>query len=103
MCDSMLDGKVAFIAGGSPGINLAIAEGVGGAGAKIAPLSRSSAKIESAAQGLRDKGYEAAGFCADIRDFDAIDRALVSTGEHYGEIDVVPSGAAGSFVAPALQ
>ncbi len=37
-----------------------------------------------------------------MRDFAAVDRALAATRDRYGEIDIVLSGAAGNFLAPAL-
>ncbi len=98
----VLKGRVAFLAGASSGINLEIARGFAEAGARVALLSRSPEKIEAAAQALRDEGHEAVGYTADVRDFEAVDRAFRATRQQYGEIDVVLSGAAGNFVAPAL-
>ncbi len=100
--DGVLAGKTAFIAGGSSGINLGVAHGFAEAGARVALISRSAEKIEVAAQGLRDAGHDAVGFAADVRDYAAVERALSMTHERYGEIDIVLSGAAGNFVAPAL-
>ncbi|MBV9842724.1 MAG: SDR family oxidoreductase [Sphingomonadaceae bacterium] len=101
--ESSLSGKVAFVAGGSSGINLGVALGFAEAGAKVALISRSADKIEAAAQGLRDAGHEAFGLAADVRDFAAIDVALGETVKRYGPVDIVLSGAAGNFVAPASQ
>jgi len=98
-----LDGKVAFVAGGSSGINLGVALGFAEAGAKVALISRSSEKIEAAAKGLRDAGHDAIGMAADVRDFAAVDQALAAAREKWGDIDIVLSGAAGNFVAPASE
>lgn len=98
---SVLAGKVAFIAGGSSGINLGVAEGFAGAGAKVALISRSPEKIEAAAQGLRDKGHDAIGMAADVRDYAAVEAAIAATATRWGPIDIVLSGAAGNFIAPA--
>jgi NAD(P)-dependent dehydrogenase (short-subunit alcohol dehydrogenase family) len=100
--DGILAGRVAFVAGASTGINLGVALGFAEAGAKVALISRSTEKIESAAQGLRSAGYDAVGFAADVRDFASVDKALAATRDRYGEIDIVLSGAAGNFIAPAL-
>jgi NAD(P)-dependent dehydrogenase (short-subunit alcohol dehydrogenase family) len=97
----VLAGKVAFIAGGSSGINLGVAEGFAAAGAKVALISRSPEKIEAAAQGLRDHGYDAIGMAADVRDYAAVEAALAATSERWDPIDIVLSGAAGNFIAPA--
>lgn len=97
----VLAGKVAFVAGGSSGINLGVAHCFAQAGAKVALISRSPEKIEAAAQELRDQGNDAIGMAADVRDFGAIDAALQKTVETFGPIDIVLSGAAGNFISPA--
>ncbi len=99
--NAVLAGKVAFIAGGSSGINLGVAEGFAAAGAKLALISRSPEKIEAAARALRDKGYDAVGTAADVRDYAAVEAALAATATRWGPIDIVLSGAAGNFIAPA--
>ena len=103
MTQPILEGKVAFIAGGSSGINLGVAHGFAAAGARLGLISRSPERIEAAAAELRDAGYEAIGIAADVRDFDAVDAALQKTRDTFGEIDIVLSGAAGNFVAPARE
>ena len=102
MRDATLAGKVAFVAGGSSGINLGVAKGFAEAGAKLALISRSPEKIEAAAASLRAEGRDAIGLAADVRDFAAVDQALAATRDRFGEIDIVLSGAAGNFVSPAL-
>ena len=101
--NNLLNGRVAFVAGGSSGINLGVALGFAQAGAKVALISRSPDRIEAAARELRHSGYDALGMAADVRDFTAVDKALAATREAWGEIDIVLSGAAGNFVAPAAE
>jgi NAD(P)-dependent dehydrogenase (short-subunit alcohol dehydrogenase family) len=98
----LLAGKVAFVAGASSGINLRIAERFAAAGAKVAILSRSEEKISAAAAVIQSQGGDALGLAADVRDYDAVAAALQQAREHFGELDIVLSGAAGNFVAPAL-
>lgn len=100
--DGSLAGKVAFIAGGTSGINLGIAQHFGQAGAKVAVISRSAEKVAAAVDAIRSSGATATGMAADVRDFGAIEAALEATAEAYGAIDIVVSGAAGNFIAPAL-
>jgi NAD(P)-dependent dehydrogenase (short-subunit alcohol dehydrogenase family) len=100
--DQVLAGKVAFIAGASSGINLGIAQHFARAGAKVAIISRSADKIAAAAKTMTDEGHTAMGIAADVRDYAAVDAALKSVHDAYGKIDIVVSGAAGNFVAPAL-
>lgn len=96
-----LQGKVVFIAGASSGINLGIAQHFAEHGAKLVLVSRSEEKIEAAANSIVAAGHEAVGIAADVRDFTAIEAALKQTHERFGDIDIVISGAAGNFVAPA--
>lgn len=100
--DKVLEGKVAFVAGASSGINLGIAQHFAAHGAKVAVISRSHEKITAAAKTMTDKGHDAIGLAADVRDFESVDKALAETQKQFGNIDIVISGAAGNFVAPAL-
>lgn len=94
-------GKSVFVAGGSSGINLGIAQGFAAAGARVAICSRSQERVDAACAALDSHGGETAGFAADVRDFDRIAEVLATVRERFGEIDVLVSGAAGNFVAPA--
>lgn len=96
-----LDGKVAFVAGGSSGINLGVAHGFAEAGAKVALISRSLERIEAAAKELTDRGYDAVGLAADVRDYAAVENAIAQTKHRFGPLDIVLSGAAGNFLAQA--
>ena len=62
-------GRHVFVAGASGGINFAIAQGFGAAGARVTILSRSEEKIAAAAQELRDAGVSAMGIACDVRDY----------------------------------
>ncbi|HEX4179571.1 MAG TPA: SDR family oxidoreductase [Caulobacteraceae bacterium] len=97
-----LAGKVAFVAGGSSGINLGVAQHFARAGARVALISRGADKIAAAAQTIIDEGHEAIGIAADVRDYAAVEAALRQSVERLGKIDIVLSGAAGNFLAPAL-
>ena len=97
----LLTGKVAFVAGASSGINLAIAETLGRHGARLALISRNADKIAAAAGGLAAMNIECIGQAADVRDFAAVDAAMQAAVARFGAIDIVISGAAGNFVAAA--
>jgi NAD(P)-dependent dehydrogenase (short-subunit alcohol dehydrogenase family) len=95
-------GKSVFVAGGSSGINLGIADAFAAAGASVAIISRSTERVEKAVEQLRRHGGKVMGQSADVRDFAAISGALAAAHEAFGAIDVLVSGAAGNFPAAAL-
>lgn len=95
-------GQTVFVAGGSSGINLGIAQAFARQGARVAIASRSRERVDAAVAGLRAQGAQALGFSADVRDPEAIGAALAAAHADFGAIDVLVSGAAGNFVAPAL-
>ncbi len=96
-------GKTVFVAGGTSGINLGIATAFAAAGANLAVLSRSPQKVDQAVRDLQAAGArKAIGHAADVRDAAAVATALEQTHAAFGPIDVVVSGAAGNFPAPAL-
>ncbi|MCR8960708.1 SDR family oxidoreductase [Variovorax sp. S2] len=95
-------GRTVFVAGGSSGINLSIAEAFARRGARVGIASRSPERVAAAVERLRSHGGCAEGWSADVRDADSIGAALAAAHEAFGPIDVLVSGAAGNFVAPAL-
>lgn len=99
----ILKGKTAFVAGGSSGINFGIAKKLGVLGARVFLMSRSQERIDTAIQDLREFGIEARGVSADVRDYDAVDAAVAQCVADFGLLDIVVSGAAGNFVAPASE
>lgn len=99
---NLLAGKVAFVAGGSTGINFEIARQFAAHGAKVAILSRSPEKVDAAVKTLTDEGYDVLGLPGDVRDFARIEAAFEEAVGKFGKIDVLVSGAAGNFLAPAL-
>ena len=100
--DKVLDGKVAYVAGGSSGINLGIAQRLAEQGAAVAIVSRSADKVDAAVKSITDAGGTAWGTSTDVRDYAVVEASLAATRERFGEIDVVVSGAAGNFLAPVL-
>lgn len=100
--DLDFSGKNVFVAGGTSGINLGIAEAFAKAGANVVVLSRKQEKVDAAVALLSAHGVSALGFAADVRDYPAVDEALRAAADTLGELDVLISGAAGNFPAPAL-
>lgn len=100
--DGQLAGKAAIITGGGSGINLAIAQCFARQGAKVTLIGRTQEKLDKAAAEIEQAGGMAAGFAADVRNYDVLAAAIGSAREKFGAIDIVVCGAAGNFPAPAL-
>jgi NAD(P)-dependent dehydrogenase (short-subunit alcohol dehydrogenase family) len=96
-------GRHLFVAGGSSGINFGIAQAFARAGAKVTVISRSADKVATAAAQLEELGTEALGLAADVRQPDALQAAFAQAAAKFGPIDVLVSGAAGNFLAKALD
>lgn len=99
-------GRNVFVAGGSSGINFAIAEAFAARGAAVCIASRSAERLEAAREQLSracaGATARAMSQVADVRDVNAVEAALKACHQACGPIDVLVSGAAGNFVAPAL-
>ena len=93
------DRKV-LVMGGTSGINFGIAQGFAEAGATLGVVSRSQEKVDDAVSSLFSQ-TEAIGFSADVRDYEAVADCSRKFYERFGPIDVLISGAAGNFPAPA--
>jgi len=97
------DGRHLFVAGGSSGINFGVAQAFARAGARVTLISRSADKVAAAAAQLETLGTQALGIAADVRNPEAVSGALAQAQARFGPIDVLLSGAAGNFLARALD
>ena len=96
-------GKHAVVVGGTSGINLGIALAFARQGAATTVVSRKAENVASATEALRRHAGKVHGVCADVRDFDAVGRALAEAHEQFGPVDVLISGAAGNFLQQASK
>src|SRR3712207_6204732 len=99
--DNLLAGKVAFVTGGSSGINFGIAMALVKSGARVVINGRNVEKLNGAVEQLRAHGT-AMGLSADVREYESVEKMFQTTRDQYGEIDILVCGAAGNFPAPAL-
>ena len=95
-------GKHVFVAGGSSGINLGIADRFAAHGANLSLQGRKQDKLDAAVAQLNAHGVKAHGYAADVRDYGKTAEALAQAAQAFGPIDVLVSGAAGNFPAPAV-
>lgn len=101
MAPGLFQGHTVFVTGGGSGINLGIANAFAALGADVAICGRTESKLETAAQKLRSAGGRVLPVVADVRDPDALARAIERAGAELGDIDTLVCGAAGNFVSPA--
>ncbi len=85
----MLNGKVAFVTGGSSGIGEAAAKKLAAEGARVAVCSRTLGHVEPVAEAIRENGGEALPLECDVSDPEAVVRAYEKTLERFGRLDVV--------------
>lgn len=79
---------VAVVTGGSRGIGLAAARGIGARGASVVLLGRDASRADQAAQVLQDEGIDAVGQGVDLADPDAVHRVREELGP-LGDPDVL--------------
>jgi NAD(P)-dependent dehydrogenase (short-subunit alcohol dehydrogenase family) len=101
LSEELLKGHNIFISGGGSGVNFAIARSCAELGANIAICGRTEEKLKSAARELEELGASAVYSVADVRDWDALSRALAESADKLGPMRGVVCGAAGNFLAPA--
>jgi NAD(P)-dependent dehydrogenase (short-subunit alcohol dehydrogenase family) len=100
--DLGLSGKVFLITGGSSGLGLALAGRLVEEGARgVALMARDTARLASAAGGLREAGGEVLDFAGDVRRAEDLGRFVELCSERWGRIDGLANNAgelaAGSF------
>jgi citronellol/citronellal dehydrogenase len=105
-----LTNKTLFITGASRGIGLAIALRAAREGANIAiaaktetPHPKLPGTIHTAAEEIEQAGGKALPLTVDVRDEEAVERALARTAEIFGSLDIVVNNASAISVSPVAQ
>jgi len=96
-------GRTVFVSGGTSGINLGIADAYAAAGARVAVMSRNPDRVAAAQAQLARHGQPVLGHTGDVRDPVRVQQVLAEVHAAWGAIDVLVSGAAGNFLARALD
>lgn len=98
-----LSGRVALVTGGSRGLGLEIAEGLGEAGAKIAVTARRQQWLTSAEETLARAGIEAMALPCDIGDPAKVEEFCQAVQRRFGAIDILVNNAGVSWAAPVVD
>src|SRR6266852_7203731 len=95
-----LDGKIALVTGGSRGLGLQIAEGLGEAGALVAITARREEGLQKAVEHLKQRGIMAMSVVCDISKNDQVEAAVKQVLEHFQHIDILVNNAGATWGAP---
>jgi NAD(P)-dependent dehydrogenase (short-subunit alcohol dehydrogenase family) len=95
--------RAAIVTGASSGIGLAIAEVLGEEGYALTVAARRPEKLEEAAQGLRDKGYDVETVAGPLGDEEGVKAVVAAHRERYGRLDVLVNNAGVGIGAPVAE
>ena len=89
-----LNGKVALVTGATHGLGMAMAHGLGGAGATLVVNGNSSQeKIDKAVTAYKDAGLHAHGYKFDVTDEDEVASAVARIEGEVGPVDILVNNA----------
>jgi NAD(P)-dependent dehydrogenase (short-subunit alcohol dehydrogenase family) len=85
--------RAAIVTGGSSGIGLAIARMLGEEGYGLTLAARRPDKLEAAADGLREQGYEVESVAGSLTDEEVIKQVVAAHRDRFGRLDVLVNNA----------
>jgi len=89
-----MNGKVAFVTGGSRGIGLAVASALVAEGARVAIIGRSDRHLSDARTKIEGAGHGSVeALQADVRQYAAVERAVAAIVARFGGLDIVINNA----------
>ncbi|MEM6110647.1 SDR family oxidoreductase [Mycobacterium sp. 050272] len=95
-----LDGRTAFVTGGSRGLGFAIAEALLQRGAHVAIVSRNDADVKAAASRMAADSIKVLPLVADVTDDESVKAALEQANGWQGRLDILVNNA-GPQLAPS--
>jgi NAD(P)-dependent dehydrogenase (short-subunit alcohol dehydrogenase family) len=95
--------RAAIVTGASSGIGLAIARALGEEGYGLTVAARRPEKLEAAADGLREAGYEVESVAAMLSEEDEIKRVVQAHRDRFGRLDVLVNNAGVGIGAPVAE
>ena len=87
------ENQVAVISGGAEGLGYGIAERIASEGGRVALLDINEKLLSKAVKVLKDKGYDAAGYNADISSEQEVRLAMESVESNFRKIDIMVNSA----------
>src|SRR5437660_2265614 len=92
--------RAAIVTGASSGIGLAIARMLGEEGHGLTVAARRPEKLEAAADGLREAGFEVEHVAANLANEEEIQRVVAAHRDRFGRLDVLVNNAGIGVGAP---
>ena len=88
-----LNGKVALITGGTHGLGMAIANGLGAAGARLVINGHTPSKMAEAIYAYKKEGFDATGYIFDVSNEEAVIKGIKQIESEVGPIDILVNNA----------
>ncbi|MDB4895891.1 MAG: glucose 1-dehydrogenase [Firmicutes bacterium] len=98
-----LTDRVAIVTGGSRGLGLEMAEGLGEAGAAVVITGRREEYLKEAEAALRARGITVLAFRGSVAEPDSVRQLVQATLDRFGRIDILVNNAGVSWGAPTLE
>lgn len=98
-----LEGKTAVVTGASSGIGRAVAERLGGAGARVFLAGRTEAAMEESRARIEEAGGKADVVILDVRDGEALRGLVDGAADETGRLDVMVNNAGLSHPGPIVD
>jgi NAD(P)-dependent dehydrogenase (short-subunit alcohol dehydrogenase family) len=92
--------RAAIVTGASSGIGLALARMLGEEGHALTVAARRPEKLEAAADGLREQGYEVEHVAANLANEEEIQKVVAAHRDRFGRLDVLVNNAGVGVGAP---
>jgi NAD(P)-dependent dehydrogenase (short-subunit alcohol dehydrogenase family) len=103
MSDKALSGKTAVITGASKGLGKAMALALGGAGAKLALVSRNEEQLRAVAAEARTLGAEADVFVADVTSEQQVEQLERHVTARFGKTQILINNAGINIRKPSVE
>lgn len=98
-----LENKTALVTGGNGGLGLAIAKGLGMAGAKVVIIGRNDEKNRKSEAELVEQGTQVYCVKADVTQSKDVRHAVAMAMDRFGSLDILVNSAGITMAAPAHQ
>ena len=95
----LLKDRAIFLTGGGTGLGRSMALHFGKLGARLFLIGRREEPLKKTCEEIHRDGGAAAFTTCDVREYDAVETAMTTAENHWGEIDTLVNNAAGNFMA----